>query len=193
MKNENIKERRLFTVKVVNLLSGLFILGLSIWVLLESSAATDFLLVLIAISLVITGIARIVVGTSKDDLKKSAKVVKIASGLIVLTLGLAIPVIDIRWPTVSIAWLIFISSVALLVVGVSRFYRGIQAKRYPMWYRIIIIVAGIASIVISVLIGMTNLNVVMIIANETTQIILLACTLMLLALARISLIFLKKP
>ena len=84
-------------------------------------------------------------------------------------------------------------SIALFIIGISRFFRGIQAKMYPLWYRILIIVAGIASIIISILIALTNLELVPIITDENTQVIILAYTLILLGVARISLVFLKKP
>ncbi|TFG22935.1 MAG: hypothetical protein EU533_03710 [Promethearchaeota archaeon] len=192
MDNEK-KEKRLFTVKIVNLISGLLILGATFWILLDSGAAINFYVILIAVSLVIIGIARIMVGTSQEDLKKSARVWKIFSGLVALFVGLSVNIIQIRFPTVTVAWLILLSSLALLVVGLARFFRGLQAKQYPLWYRILILIAGCTSIVISILIGLPNLNLVAIITNPNTQVILLAITLMILALARISLIFLKKP
>ena len=188
MKNE----KNLLKVKIVNLISGLLILGISIWMLLDSGAAVDFFITMIAIALVVLGIARIIVGTSHDELKKSAKFVKISSGIIAVIIGLSVNLIHIRWPTVSIIWLYLLAAAGLLVIGFARFFRGLQARQYPLWYRIIILIAGCASIVISILIGMTNLNVVLIIP-ENIQIILFAITLMLLAISRISLLFLQKP
>ena len=166
MKEKDKKEKRLFTVKMINLISGLLILGASIWILLDSGAAIDFYVILIAVSLTIIGIARIMVGTSQEDLRKSARIWKIFSGLVALIVGLSVNIIQIRFPVVTIAWLILLSSLTLLVVGASRFFRGLQAKRYPLWYRILILIAGSVSIVIAILIGLTNLNLLAIITKS---------------------------
>ena len=187
------KERRFFMVKIVNLITGLLIIGASIWILLDDSSAIDFFILLIAISLAIVGIGRIFVGIGQEEMKTSVRFVKIASGFIALGIGLAVSIIDFLFPSVSIAWLISLSSIALLTIGLSRFFRGIQAKMYPLWYRLLILVAGIASIVISILIILTNFEVVSIISDEYTQVIILAYTLILLGVARISLVFVKKP
>ncbi len=187
------KEKKLITIKIVNLISGLLIIGASLWILLDDAAAIDFFVLMIALSLAILGIARIFVGLGQEDMSKSVRFTKIFSGFVALGVGLAISIIDLRFPAVSIAWLVVLASIALIIVGLSRFYRGIQAKLYPIWYRIFIIVAGVTSIVISILITLTNLNVVPIIPDISLQIILLAYTMIVLAVARISLVFLKKP
>ncbi len=187
------KERKLITVKIVNFFAGLLILGASIWILLDSGVAVDFFIVMIASALNIIGFVRIFNGLYRDDLKKSVKTSKTITGIISLLLGTTIIVIDFRFSSISIAWLILLVSITLLLNAISRFFTGIQAKRYPLWYRILTIVAGFASLVVAVLIGLTNLNIVVIIPSQETQVILLAYTLILLALVRISLVFLKKP
>ena len=187
------KEKRFFMVKIVNLLSGLLIIGASFWILLDDSSAIDFFILLIAISLAIVGIGRIFVALGQEDLKTSVRFVKIISGFISLGIGLAVSIIDYGFPSVSISLLISLASIALLTIGFSRFFRGIQAKMYPLWYRILIIVAGIASLVISILIILTNFEVVPIIPDHNIQVIILAYTMILLGVARISLVFVKKP
>jgi hypothetical protein len=187
------KEKKMITVKIVNLIGGLLILAASIWILIDKTAAIDFFIVIIATALMILGFIRIFGGLYRDDLDKSVKVIKTITGIISLITGLLIVLIEFRFPPGSVAWLVLLASIALLLNGFSRFFTGIQAKSYPLWYRILIIIAGVFSFVIAILIGLTNLSLVMIFPNSNTQIILLAYTLMVLAISRISLIFLKRP
>lgn len=193
MKDEAKKEKKLITVKIMNVGAGLLILAASIWILLDNTAALEFFIVMIASALMISGFIRIFNGLFRDDLEKSIKAMKTITGIISLLIGLVIVLIDFRFPSISIAWLILIASIALLLNGLSRFLTGIQAKRYPLWYRILIIIAGFISFVFAILIGLTNLEIVAIIPDLNTQVILFAYTLIILALARISLVFLKNP
>ena len=187
------KQRKLITVKLVNLFAGLLILGTAIWIVIDSYAV-DFFVIMIAIAFNFIGFVRIFNGLYRDDLKKSVKAIKTITGILSLLLGTIIIVVDFRFSSsISLAWLILLVSIILLLNAISRFFTGIQAKRYPLWYRILIIVAGFGSLVIAVLIGLTNLNVVSIIPSLDTQVILLAYTLILLAIVRISLVFLKNP
>ena len=145
MVTEEKSKKRFAKAKIVNFLSGLIILGISFWILLDSGAAIEFLVLLISLSLMVLGIARIFVGLGQVDMDKSVRGVKITSGIFALLIGLTINIIDFRFPAVNIAVLFTLASIALIIVGFSRFFRGIQAKKYPLWYRILIIIAGVAS------------------------------------------------
>ncbi|MGD1834197.1 MAG: DUF308 domain-containing protein [Nitrososphaeraceae archaeon] len=114
------------STKVTNIVLGIAVVGISIF-LMEFPIFTIKLLVTVAaIALLVAGIARIIHSISVYDSKKR-KAVSIAIGIFCVTISSFIISNPIDF---GVMLLVLLLSVGLLIIGISIVIRGIKPERY---------------------------------------------------------------
>jgi uncharacterized membrane protein HdeD (DUF308 family) len=139
-------------LKTSNLLFGLAIIILSIVVMILS-ILNIILLILVAIlsiALFVSGIVRIINASSIEIIENEVATYKFVTGLLAIILAIVIFFSTITEPNVAIELLILIFAFALILTGIVRFAVGLSTKGYPMWFRVLLVIVGISTIILSI-------------------------------------------
>lgn len=139
-------------LRKINFLSGLLIVIISVLVLIFSFQAVVLLLFILAISLLILGAARIINGSSNEKLKNSVKAWKVISGIaaiILSVIGIVYLLID---PTLSLTIVIIVFGIALLLIGIGRIITGLINNKFKNWYRYLLVLVGLITLILSILV-----------------------------------------
>lgn len=135
--------------RALEILGGIIVIALAIFVLADSQLAQfaiKTLVIVIAAGLIIGGLFRIGVGAFATVLPSTLRSLNVTGGVIAFVLGIA-ALLDLQ-ATVDI--LIGILALALLLVGAVEIGVGV-ARHPPVWLRLLIVAIGVLTIVLSVL------------------------------------------
>ncbi len=139
-------------VRKVNFLMGLIVIIISILVLIFSFQAVVTLLFILAISLFIIGLARVINGSSNEKFPNSVRAWKVISGvsaIIISILGIIFLIIN---PELSVNITIFVFGIALLLIGIGRVLAGLTQNKFDNWYRYLLTIVGIFTIILSIIV-----------------------------------------
>jgi uncharacterized membrane protein HdeD (DUF308 family) len=139
-------------IRTLNFLIGVALVVTAITLLIFSDVTLIVLLLTLAVAVLIIGITNIVYGSKDKTLETKIRVMKIIVGILAMALGVVALVLAIINPAASTELLFIILSIALIVLGIGRFARGLQAKDFPGWLRALIISVGVITIIISIVI-----------------------------------------
>ena len=109
-------------------------------------------MVLLSVIFFIFGIGRLIDAFSDDKLNKFAVIAKFLTGLLASIMGIIILSIIIIYSTFSIIFLINLFALVLLIIGIVRIVIGILVDKYSMEYRILLIIVGILSFIVSLVV-----------------------------------------
>ena len=111
--------------RIINIVLGLAIIGLSIFLMQFPVLASASLVILAAVALLISGIARIVQGLSRE-ISKFSKAVTIGVGVLSIVISLVVMANPIR---VGLPLMVVMLTVTLLIVGVEMICLGARGTR----------------------------------------------------------------
>jgi len=131
--------------RALEVLGGVIVIAIAIFALADPQFTTQTLVIVIAAGLIIGGLFRISVGTFATVLPSPLRSLNVTGGVIAFVLGSA-ALIDLQ---AAVATLIGILAVALLLVGAVEIGVGV-ARHPPVWLRLLIVVIGALTIVLSV-------------------------------------------
>jgi uncharacterized membrane protein HdeD (DUF308 family) len=110
---------------VINIVLGLVIVGLSIFLLQFPILTSASLVILAAVALLISGVARIIHGISRE-IPKSYKAATIGVGALSIVISLAIIANPIK---LGLVLLVIILTITLLIAGIEMIYLGARGIR----------------------------------------------------------------
>jgi uncharacterized membrane protein HdeD (DUF308 family) len=131
--------------RAVEILGGIIVIALAIFVLADLQFAIQTLIIVIAAGLILGGLFRITVGTFATVLPSPLRSLNVTGGVIAFVLGIA-ALLDLQ---AAVATLIGILAVALLLVGALEIGVGV-ARHPPVWLRAVIVAIGSLTIILSV-------------------------------------------
>ena len=111
--------------RVMNIVLGLVIVGLSIFLLQFPILTSASLVILAAVALLISGVARIIHGISRE-IPKSYKAATIGVGALSIVISLAIIANPIK---LGLVLLVIILTITLLIAGIEMIYLGARGIR----------------------------------------------------------------
>jgi uncharacterized membrane protein HdeD (DUF308 family) len=109
----------------INIVLGLVIVGLSIFLLQFPILTSATLVILAAVALLISGVARIIHGISRE-IPKSYKAATIGVGALSIVISLAIIANPIK---LGLVLLVIILTITLLIAGIEMIYLGARGIR----------------------------------------------------------------
>jgi len=139
-------------LRKINFLLGLVVVIISLLVLIFPFQAVVILLSIIAVSLLVIGLARVINGSSNQKLENSVKVWKVLSGvsaIIFSLIGIGFLIVD---PILSVNITVFIFGLALLLIGIGRVLTGLINKKFEDWYRYLLLIVGILTLILSIIV-----------------------------------------
>jgi uncharacterized membrane protein HdeD (DUF308 family) len=112
--------------RIANISLGVFVIGLSIFLMEFPVFSTALLIIICAVALLGVGIARIIHGIkADDDVGASQKILKVSIGILCVVASILI----IANPTTfGILILVLILSMSLIIVGISMIVKGIRPE-----------------------------------------------------------------
>jgi uncharacterized membrane protein HdeD (DUF308 family) len=131
--------------RVLEIIGGVIVIALAVFALADPQFTIQTLVVVIAAGLIIGGLFRIAVGAFATVLPSPLRGFNVTGGVIAFVLGIA-ALLDLQ---AAIATLIGILAVALLLVGALEIGVGV-ARHPPIWLRLVIVVIGVLTIILSV-------------------------------------------
>jgi len=111
--------------RVINIVLGFVIVGLSIFLLQFPILTSASLVILAAVSLLISGVARIIHGISRET-PKAYKAATIGVGALSIVISLAIIANPIK---LGLVLLVVILTITLLIAGIEMIYLGARGIR----------------------------------------------------------------
>lgn len=138
--------------KSSNILIGLLMVLLSIVAIMYPDATNISVAFLLSVVLMITGISRIVNASSDEKLSNVKAIGRFISGAFALIISVVAMLLIISdWDTARDLWYLLVA-VALLIIGIIRIVLGIQSKKFDNWFRILVIIIGILTVILSILV-----------------------------------------
>ncbi len=131
--------------RALEVLGGVIVIAIAIFALADPQFTTQTLVIVIAAGLIIGGLFRISVGTFATVLPSPLRSLNVTGGVIAFVLGIA-ALVNLQ---AAVATLIGILAVALLLVGAVEIGVGV-ARHPPVWLRLLIVVIGVLTIILSV-------------------------------------------
>jgi uncharacterized membrane protein HdeD (DUF308 family) len=98
------------------------------------------------------GIIRLTNAFSDEKLSNLKVVTRFITGAILIIFSIVVIFITLNDPTYSISVLIMLLAIALLIMGIGRLAVGLVAKRFDLWFRVVLMVIGIGTIILSIII-----------------------------------------
>jgi uncharacterized membrane protein HdeD (DUF308 family) len=138
--------------RATNIIFGLLIMLLAMMVFIFPTTTLLFLIYVTAIIIMLMGIIRLSNAFSEEKLSNFKAITRFITGLILLIFSIIVIIITLNDPAYSVSILIFLLAIALLIMGIGRFFVGLFAKKFDRWFRIVLVVIGIVTIVISIII-----------------------------------------
>jgi len=136
-------------LKTLNISIGLIAIISSILILLFTTSAVLGLLLIIAFTLLFIGIARLSNAFWNELLSSKAKILKALIGLLSIVISLILILVIFLYPEILILILIYIFSIIMFTIGIDRCFIGYITKSYESWYRVLLIIIGVITVVLS--------------------------------------------
>ena len=161
-----MSEEESSSLRALNIIVGIGLLVMAIMAVVFTDIAVLTILLIIAAAIVIMGVPRLINGATNKALETKVRLSKFVVGFIAIFIG----VLTIIWasvdPTISIEWLILLLAAALIILGFGRFFRGIRAKEFPTWLRVLILGIGALTMALALVLFVSppidpNLNILL--------------------------------
>jgi uncharacterized membrane protein HdeD (DUF308 family) len=135
-----------------NVIFGILIMILSLLVFFFPTTTLSFLIYVSALAVMLSGVSRLINAFSNEKLSNFKVVTRFISGIILVIFSLIIIIITLNDPSYSISILIWLLAIALLVMGIARLFIGLFAKKFVSWFRILLLLIGITTVILSMVI-----------------------------------------
>jgi uncharacterized membrane protein HdeD (DUF308 family) len=135
-------------VRGLDVITGLVAVVVGFWIFLDPALAALSILYLFSFSMLLIGFTRIVkvATTSDEDMKRFSRGFNATAGVIAIIAAVYV----FMFPLLTILLSVAILAVALLVSGFARLLIGAIEDGLPIWARILLVIVGLLTIVISV-------------------------------------------
>ena len=163
-------------LRIANAILGSITIIVAFIVILLPSLAISTLILIVALGLLLLGLARILRAAFREEISSFFRFLNVIAGLLILVLALVV----LLFQTLFVLTLIWILAIALVVLGIVRVFVGLIDKELPTWLRILVIVVGLITIVLSFLIFLQPS------LGELTLVIFIAWTLLTNGITRIA-------
>ncbi len=117
---------------------GLVIVVVSLWIVIDSSLAQRTVILTIAIALAVVGIVRIVKSVFMRRIDAKSRMTKGAVGVAAILLSMGV----ILFPDLAVTFLVTLVTFAIMLMGLSRIIVGQIEKELASWARGLYIVGG---------------------------------------------------
>ena len=144
------REKASTSLRAINILAGTVQIILAIYAVIYPSLALLFLMAILSVAILIASIIRIVNGASDKNMSNWLKVANIIFGIVLIVISLIIITAGFVDLMLSAQILLLLFSLSILIIALTRFLRGLEAKYYPTSFRAIIIIIGIITAIISI-------------------------------------------
>ena len=161
-----MSEEESSSLRALNIIVGIVLLVMAIMAIVFTDITVLTILLIIAAAIVLMGVPRLINGATNNALETKVRISKFIVGFLAILIG----VLTIIWalvdPTISIEWLIFLLAAALVILGFGRFFRGIKAKEFPTWLRVLVLGTGVLTILFALILFVIspidpNLNILL--------------------------------
>ena len=136
--------------KGFNMLIGLVMIAIGILMILWPAVTFWILMILLAVALAISGLGRFMDGR-RVGAEQSNRWTNMITGLATIVLAAVIIIMSIWWPTTTVWFVLWIYTIILFIIGFARIINGFRGKFVPKWYKILNLLAGVATIVLAIL------------------------------------------
>lgn len=141
-----IEKRSPAWLRVLEIIAGVLLLPVAIFVVADSNFALTVLAYTIGFGLIVLGLSRVFAGIFGRYFAPWFRELNTGGGLIAIVLGVVILVV----PQTLIGLVALLVAVALLIVGVVEIVAGGFAKHPPAWVRAVFGVVGVLTVGLSV-------------------------------------------
>lgn len=117
---------------------GLFIVVVSLWLVIDPTLAQGTIVLMIAIALAVVGIVRVVKSIFMRQIDTKARITKGAVGLAATLISFGVVI----FPDLAITFLVTMVTFAIMLMGMSRIIVGYLEKELATWARALYIVGG---------------------------------------------------
>ena len=148
MENQTITKK----FRASNIIIGLLIVILAMMIFIFPNTTLTFLVFIISFAVMLMGIVRLVNAFSDEKLSNIKVITRFITGIILMIFSMIVIFITLNDPAYSISILIMLLALAILNMGIGRLFIGVFAKRFDNWFRIVLVVIGFITIIISVII-----------------------------------------
>ena len=145
-------EKEIKKFRAINIIFGILIMLLAILVFVFPTATLAFIIYLIAFILMLGGIIRLINAYADEQLNNAKIITGFAVGLALIIISIVVIIITLLDPTYTISILLILLAIALLIMGIGGFMIGILSKGFELWFRIVLIVIGILTLIFSIII-----------------------------------------
>jgi uncharacterized membrane protein HdeD (DUF308 family) len=134
--------------RILEILAGIVVLFLAVFVLADPGFAIATLTVVIAGALIIGGLSRIILGIFASVFPSRMRQFNVAGGIVAVILG----IVGILFLQGAIATLILALALAILIIGAAEI--GVAVSRHPpSWIRILIAIIGGLTVVLAIIVA----------------------------------------
>lgn len=135
-----------------NIIFGLLIILLAIMIFIFPDTTLTFFIFITAFGIMLMGIVRLINAFSDEKLSNFKVITRFITGIILMIFSMIVIFITLNDPAYSISALIMLLAIAILIMGIGRFFIGLFAKKFDLWFRIVLIIIGILTIILSIVI-----------------------------------------
>lgn len=144
--SDEFKKKGIASSSIIN---GVIIMILSTIVFFYTGTALIFLIYVFTIIILISGISRVNMSINNEKLSNIGKATKFISGFVLIIFSFVIFITTLGDPTFSTDILIFLLTIGLIIIGIARVGTGVVNEKFIKWFRILLIIVGIVTIVLS--------------------------------------------
>lgn len=138
--------------RVSNIIFGLLIILLALMIFIFPNTTLAFLVFIIAFAIMLMGIVRLINAFSDEKLSNFKVITRFITGIILMSFSIIVVFITLNDPAYSISVLIMLLAIAILIMGIGRLFIGLFAKKFDSWFRIVLVVIGLLTIILSIVI-----------------------------------------
>ncbi|MFX0143528.1 MAG: DUF308 domain-containing protein [Candidatus Hodarchaeota archaeon] len=136
----------------MNLVIGILVIGLSIFVIIFHQITIIILIIILAIAILISGIGRLLNAFFNKKLNKYGIITKFTTGLIAIIISVFVLITSIFNPTLSQILFINLYGLTLFLIGIARIIVGAITERYKKPNRILLIFVGFITLSFSLIV-----------------------------------------
>ncbi|MFX1237068.1 MAG: DUF308 domain-containing protein [Promethearchaeota archaeon] len=135
-----------------NILIGLLMIIFSILAIMYPDAANLGVALLLSFVLLLAGFVRLINAVSDEKLSNVKVISRFISGIFALVISIIAIVMIISDPITALDWWYFLIAIALLITGIARIVLGASAKEFDQWFRILVLIIGILTLIFSIIV-----------------------------------------
>ena len=132
-------------LRIVDIIFGVVSIMASVGVLSYRELTISTLVMVLSVVLLIIGFARLLSGLFSKDLSDSLRAINVGTGMFALLLA----GVTIFYPQLATQMVIVLLAFALLINGLARAVIGTFARIFPSWFRGLLVLVGLFTIVLS--------------------------------------------